>query len=948
MKLKLSFIAVLLIAFCSTTTFAQKFSTNEPLPVDGKYKIGKLENGLTYYIREAKNPAGRAEFFIIHNVGSLQEENNQRGLAHFLEHMAFNGTKDFPKKRLLEYFGSVGVKFGANINAYTSMERTVYNISAVPSLQRSTIIDSALLALQNWSHYISCEPVEVEAERGVIREEWRRGDDARSRMMKGILRLEQTGSRFAERDVIGLPEIINTFSRQTLVDYYNKWYRPDLQAIVVVGDINSADIEKRIKQRFSSIPGNPNGAKREFYTIPENREPIVGFLTDPESKAVSVRMTVKLPVLSIPEMQTKKAVYNNIVRGIFLEMFRSRLQVASESQDSLFRAAVPVFGSIGYASNSFTTTMMPINNKSIFKALKGLIAETERVEKYGFYKEEFDDAIIRVKKSIDQSYLRAKNPKNVELVSAAVDNFTRGYALVTPEDMYKVSKECVSSMTIDEINANIPNILSEKNRVIIFAVPESDKAYLPSKEQVLDMMKEVKNSNLDKFIPASEKKLTINSNLKPAKILSERAVTSKDLGIVYEKQLDSTTEWVFENGAKVIWKEEGSNKKEFKMRAFKTGGYSIPADVKQLKILESFISYFSVDGLNKADLQKTLGKNSASVKLDMGYRYTGISGSYMAKDSLIFWNLLYSYFNNVSVDERSLNNFKNALLKNLDSESSETNKYIDSVNTLKYSSYPLKKCYTKEFAQSLTPEYLLSIYNEVFTNAYGYTFVISGPMTAADVKNTVAKYIGTLKGEKPAAAVKYVYKEPIMRIGEVSLRYKAQNMLSSKASVSRTYNIEAPFSPETNMYSKFITYILRERYMKSIREERGGTYYVGVINNMFKLPKASLQIAIDFDTDPKLVDELLIVVQEDIDNFMKTGPTDKEMKEIKLYLSKVYQDQKEDTNWVSIISGSIKSEENLALSEKAMLEKTTAADVKKFANKVFKTKNRMTFVFEPK
>jgi len=948
MRLKISIIAVLVIVFCSTTSFAQKFPTNEPLPVDSKYKIGKLENGLTYYIREAKNPAGRAEFFIIHNVGSLQEEESQRGLAHFLEHMAFNGTKNFPKKKLLEYFGSIGVKFGANINAYTSMERTVYNISAVPSLLRSTILDSALLALHDWSHYISCEPTEVEAERGVVREEWRRGDDARSRMMKGISRVEQTGSRFAERDVIGLPQIINTFTRQTLVDYYNKWYRPDLQAIVIIGDVNVADIEKRIKARFSTIPATKNGAKREFYTIPENIEPIIGFNTDPESKAFSVRMTIKLPILSAVEMQTNKAVYNDIVRSVFLEMFRSRCQVASESQDSMFRVAVPVLGAISYASKSFTTTMMPTSNKTVFKALKGLMIEVERAQKYGFYKEEFDDAIARVKKSVDQNYLRAKNPKNDALVSAAVDNFTRNYPLVTPEDMYKVSKECISSITLEDINANIPNILTEKNRVIIFAVPESDKVYLPTKEQVLDMMKEVKNSDIDKFIPVSEKKLTINSNLKPAKILSERAVTSKDLGIVYEKQLDSATEWVFENGAKVIWKEEGSNKKEFRMRAFKTGGYSVPADVKQLKVLESFITYFSVNGLNKLELQKLLGKKTASVKLDMGYRHAGISGSYMAKDSLVFWNLLYSYFNDVSVDDRSLNNFKNALLKSLESESTEANKYLDSVNTLKYSSFPLKKCYTREFIKSINADYLLSIYKDVFTNANGFTFVISGPMTASEAKTTVAKYIGTLKGEKPAAAVKYSYKEPVIRTGEVSIRYKAENMLSSKASVNRIYTAHVPYSPETNMYSKFITYILRERYMKSIREERGGTYHVGVTNDMLKLPQPSLQIVIDFDTDPKLVDELLQVVQDEINNFIKNGPTDKEMKEIKLYLSKVYQDRKEDTNWIGLISGALKSEENLSLSEVTMLDKTTAADIKKFANKVFKANNRMTFVFEPK
>ena len=220
MRIIRTIVAAIALIICGNFAIAQNNITSR-LPADSAFRTGKLENGLTYYIRKAANPAGRAEFFIVHNVGSLQEEDNQRGLAHFLEHMAFNGTKNFPGKKLLNYFGSIGVKFGANINAYTSMERTVYNISAVP-VQREVVLDSALLALHDWSHYISCEPAEIEAERGVVREEWRRGDDARTRMNKGIMKFQQTGSRFAERDVIGLPEIINTFSRQTLIDYYHK------------------------------------------------------------------------------------------------------------------------------------------------------------------------------------------------------------------------------------------------------------------------------------------------------------------------------------------------------------------------------------------------------------------------------------------------------------------------------------------------------------------------------------------------------------------------------------------------------------------------------------------------------------------------------------------------------------------------------------------------------
>lgn len=948
MRIKIGFLAVLVFVLCSSVTFAQKFAISKPLPLDEQYKVGKLENGMTYYIRAAKNPAGRAEFFIIHNVGSLQEEDSQRGLAHFLEHMAFNGTKNFPKKKLLEYFGSIGVKFGANINAYTSMERTVYNISAVPSLDRSTIIDSALLALHDWSHYISCEPAEIEAERGVVREEWRRGDDARTRMIKGIMRVEQTGSRFATRDVIGDPNIINTFTRQTLVDYYHKWYRPELQAVVVIGDINVADIEKKIKARFSSIPANQNGAKREVYTIPDNDEPIIGLNTDPESKAFSVRMTIKLPVLPASEIQTNKAIYDEIVKSTFLEMFRSRCLVAQEGPDSAFRAAVPVMGAISYAAKSFTTTTMPHKNTETFKALRGLIIEIERASKYGFYQEEFNDAVLRIKKSLDQNYLRAKNPKNSDFVSAAVDNFTRNYPLISVEDYYKLSKECLSSITLEDINSNLPNILTEKNRVVIFAVPESDKQYLPSKEQVLAMMKEVRNSDLDKFIPVAEKQLVGNPNLKPGKIISERKVNSKDLGIVFERQLDSATEWVLDNGSRVIWKQEDSSKKEIRMRAFKTGGFSIPSDPKQLRIFESFIPSLSVNGFNKAELQKMLGKKTVTVKLNMDYRHSGVSGSFMPKDSVIFWNLLYSYFNSVSVDDRSLNNFKNSWIKNIEANTSESNKFRDSLNSLKYSYHPLKNDFDKSFIKSITAEYLLQTYDQVFGNANEYTFVFSGSMPASEVKTTIAKYIGSLKGEKAEVAPVYKYKEPILRTGEVSLRYKAENLLSTKASVSRIYFAKAPYSPETNMYSKFIAYILRDRYMKSIREERGGTYHVGVANELLKYPESTVQFLIDFDTDPKLVDELLQVVQDEIDIFVKGGPTEKEMKEIKLYLQKVYKDTKVETLWTGIIADAIKGDENLALTEPKMLEKVIAADIKKFAGKVFKSKNRMTFVFEPK
>jgi len=510
--------AILLAAIIfAASGFAQNINFNEKLPLDQNFKVGKLENGLTYYIRKAENPKGKAEFFIVHNVGSLQENDDQRGLAHFLEHMAFNGTKHFPDKRLLEYFGSIGVKFGANINAYTSMERTVYNISAVP-VERSVVLDSALLALHDWSHYISCEPEEIEAERGVVREVWRRGDDSRTRMMKGISRMEQTGSRFAQRDVIGLPEIINTFSRQTLIDYYHKWYRPDLQAVVVVGDIDVNDIEKRIIERFSTIPAVKNGAVREKYSVPDNKKPIVGYHTDPETKALSVRMTIKIPHLSTDELYSHKAQYDDLVKALFLDMFKIRAQVAAESSDELFRALVPVYGNISYASGTFTTTALPINNKGITNALKGIFIEVERARQHGFDPEEFAPAFERVKRQLDVNYNRIKKPKNSDYVSFAVDHFTREYPLLDIDANYKLSKELIEKITVEDVNNHLDRILSLENRVIIFAVPESDKEYLPTEDQVLALLDEIKETSLDKFIPLTEKDMVMKTTPVSGKI----------------------------------------------------------------------------------------------------------------------------------------------------------------------------------------------------------------------------------------------------------------------------------------------------------------------------------------------------------------------------------------------------------------------------------------------
>ncbi len=926
--------------------FSQSFDVSQNLPIDKNFKIGKLENGLTYYLREAKNPEGRAEFFIVHNVGSLQENEDQRGLAHFLEHMAFNGTKNFPDKSLLEYFGGIGVKFGYNINAYTSMDRTVYNISAVPVKLRSTIIDSALLALHDWSHYISCEQEEIDKERGVVREEWRRGDDARTRMMKSINRVVQTDSRFAERDVIGLMSVVDNFSRETLIDYYHKWYRPDLQAVIVVGDVDIDDIEQRIKERFSTIPKIENGAVKEIYSIPENKKPIIAFNTDPESKAISVRMVIKIPLRTEQERGSYLATFDQITQDLLLDMFQERVKAITNEPEASSKAIVPVYGSVVYACNTLTTTALPKDERNTLAALEDVVTEIERVKRYGFDLEELKASKARVKRGVETNYKRSKEPKNKDYVSAAVEHFTRNSPLLDIDANYKISKEMLSNVTLEDVNNSIERVLSEKNRVIIFAVPESDKEFLPSEDQVLAMLDNVKSAELDKFVPVSDKEIEKPIIHTPGKIISSREVTSKEYKIKHEKQLDSTIEWTLENGAKVIWKEESNSDKKIKFTAFRLGGYSLPIEPIDLKLLQLSLSYYSVNDLNKNDLTKWSSKTQSSVKPYISHRYNEYSGSFIEKESDNFFSLLHLFFTDATVNQIDVDNLKARLIKSVETDVSETNKFRDSVSTLKYTNRPMGIKFTKEYVESISAKKLEDLYNNSFADPDGYTFIFTGPMKAKEGIKYVEKYIASIK-KMSRSKVKYEYKEPTLSKGEINLRYLAPNMLSTKASVSRIYYGKTKYTPENNLMAKFITYILRDRYLQSIREDKGGTYHVGVTDEISRYPNPTLTFSIEFDTDPALVDELLEIVQLEIDQFIKSGPTEKEMKEIDLYLSKVYKDRDKEDDWISIISGALKGEQNLALEEKNLLEKMNAKEIHKFAKSIFNTGNRMTFVFEP-
>lgn len=896
-------------------------------------RTGKLENGITYYICKTDITPGRADFFIVHNVGSLQEEDNQRGLAHFLEHMAFNGTKNFPGKSMLNYYAGIGVKFGANINAYTSMDRTVYNLSAIP-VTRESIIDSSLLVLHDWSHYISCKPSEIEAERGVIREEWRRGDDARTRMMKQIFKYQQYGSRFAQRDVIGDTNIINTFKPKTLTDFYHKWYRTDLQAIVVAGDIDPDKIEKKIKERFETIPQEKKRAPRITYTIPDNDTTIIGYITDPESKGYSVRIIAKYnPVES---SQKRDHISRDINEMFFTEMVKSRCNSATAQKESLVKALVPALGSISYAKKSFTITALPNGNK-MRDAAVAVAKIFAQMEKYYFSQEEFNSVKKMVSRAIETNYKRSQRISNSDIVSLIVEDFTRKTPVILPNEKYNISKEILKKITLEDINKFAKEVVNGKNQILVFAAPLKEAHLLPNNIASHKLLDSIKNSPITPYKISKGKEL--NSTF------------SKESGkAILTTLADSSISITLSNGLEVIYKKGDKEGNTVQFYAARKGGYSYcPAQEFDItRTTSAFLSDMIVGGLNKQELAQWCREKNISLRASIETKEDEIAGSFGKSSTSDFFALLRAYINNSTTDKKALEKFKERTIKDIQKGKSANQIYKDSCRKLEYPGDPFNNQLSIEFTRDLTSEAINKCYSQHFGDLGDYTFYIYGNADMFELYSSLQKYISDLPYTKREIS-KPLYDGAEIKKGEVYIDYKADSLMSTKASIRIVWTGFMEYSAQNLIKAKYLTYILRERYMKSIREERGGTYHVGVSYGAVSYPQEAIRIAVEFDTDPKLVKELTQVVYNEINNLMKKGVTDREVTEVKLYLKKLEQENKEeDQNWLREVKNSVKGTKDLESDARKLFNNITKEQLKDFSKELFGQKNRVTNLFGPK
>ena len=906
----------------------------QPLPQDPTIRTGKLKNGLTYYIRHNAKEPGLADFYIAQKVGSIQEEPRQRGLAHFLEHMAFNGTKHFPGKGkqlgIVPWCETIGVKFGANLNAYTSVEQTVYNISSVP-LKREGIADSCLLILNDWSHYLLLDDKEIDKERGVIHEEWRtrRAGRAVQRLMEQAMPKVYKGTKYEDCMPIGSMDIVDNFPYQDLRDYYHKWYRPDLQAIVVVGDVDVDKMEKKIKKLFSKIPAAKNPAKREYYPVSDNDKMIVDIEKDKEQPVVLCHLYQKRDVTPDAEKNDEKYLRGSYIDDLIGTMVNDRLAELRQ------QALPPYQSATGRASTFFLSRMKESFSMSVSckenNILGGLIAAVgvaERIRQHGFTQSELNIA-KGLKLNHDERKFRERDDRrNSKYVSAIIQHFLNNEPLLSAEQQLELTRRFDREVTLAEVNAAVRELITDKNQVAILYAPDKEGLVLPTEEQIEDVILAAQQLS---YAPYEEKQLAdklIEQLPKAGSIVSEKAYKH------------GFKEWTLSNGMKVYVKKTdyAADAVSFRMQA--EGGTSVFSneEAPNFALLNSAITDAGVGQFDATTLRRMLSGKSVRVQPSVNTRGQSISGGVSLKDMPTLFELVHLYFTQPRRDTvafASLINRTHAFLTNRNA--SPKVDYNDSIRAILYDHHPRLAPVVQATLDKVNYDRILEIYRHAFSDASNFKTVIIGNYDEQELRRLCCQYLASLPSTGKHEQINW-QNVPKMIEGSSVNRF-TKKMSTPLANVSIFYSADVPFTPESDLELDFLKRCLSIAYTDSVREEKGGTYGVSVDFDLSKDEKPNTTLSISYNADPQRYEELNPIIYQQLEYIAKNGPVASSVDKVKQYLIKQYG-QAAITNdyWSYIIWHELDDDVDFDKDYCKMVEEMTPAKIQRMAQRLLDAK----------
>ena len=930
--MKKQFLSLFLLLLAPASLFAQTVEQ------DASIRQGKLKNGLTYYIRHNAKEAGLADFYIAQRVGSILEEPRQRGLAHFLEHMAFNGTKHFPGKGkqlgIVPWCETIGVKFGTNLNAYTSVDQTVYHIGSAP-IKREGIIDSCLLVLNDWSQFINLEPKEIDKERGVIHEEWRnrRTGMAMQRMMENVMPKIYKGSKYEDCLPIGNMDIVDNFPYQDLRDYYQKWYRPDLQAIVVVGDFDVDMMERKIQKLFGKIKAHKNPAERIYYPVADNDKMIVAIEKDKEQPIILGHLYMKSEATPDSEKNSVKYQREDYINGLITYMLNGRLSEKKQVANPPFMSATVKNGAF-FVSRTKDAFSLSISCKqdNVLGGVSVAVGEVERARQHGFTQSELERAKKLYLNAAERQLKMEKDYKNSHYVSLCVNNFLEGEPILTPTYNLQLVKLFDGEVSLDEVNSQVGEIITDKNQVFIMYGPDKDGFVVPSESEIESTVLAAQQKRYDAYQEEQVPATLMTALPAPGKIVSEKPYGKFGM-----------TEIVLSNGMKVYVKSTDYQADQITMSMRGEGGTSVygDEDIPNFAFLSGSITEAGVGDFTATRLRKALAGKSLKLAPSITSEGQRITGTSSVKDLETMLQLAHLYFTAPRKDSMAFEGMMNrnlSLLKNRNASSKVV--YNDSLSATLYDHNVRMAPVTVEIAKKADYNRIFEIYRERFSDASNFKTVFIGKVDMAQLRPLLCQYLATLPSTHKAEKSNKANVPQIVKKNEVvKFVHKQETPL---ANVSVFYTANVPFSPKNDLVLDMLTRVLQIAYTDSVREEKGGTYGVGVSFNLEKEDNPNALLRISYKSDPKRYEELNPVIYKQLLNIADHGPVASSMDKVKKYLKKQYG-QMAITNdyWSYVIWHQLDDDADFDKDYCKMVDNLTASDVQKMAKELLKQNHRV-------
>lgn len=931
----------LLLVFIGVVTFATTASAQmtDPLPLDPAVRKGTLPNGLTYYVRHNETPKGQADFYIAQKVGSILEEENQRGLAHFLEHMCFNGTENFPGNQIVSWLETKGVKFGRDLNAYTSIDETVYNINNVP-VANEAVQDSCLLILHDWADGLLLLPEEIDKERGVIHEEWRMRNVGQQRLMEQLAPTVYPGSKYGYRLPIGTMEVVDNFKPQALRDYYEAWYRPDQQGIIVVGDIDVDRIENKIKEMFSPIKMPADAKERVYEAVPDNAETIYAIGADPEMDNARAMIFFKSDVIPVEMRNSMVYEIQQAVTSLATMMLNNRLDEITASPDAPMAAAGSFYGNFYLSKTKDALTGVVIGKDGdILNGLKSVYREILRAKRGGFTVSEYDRAREELLSRLEKQYNNREKTENNTYVQEYVRNFIDNEPATGIEFEYQTAKMILPQLPVDVINQAFNELVSDSNRIVMVMMPEKEGFAVPTVDQVKQAMAEVDAEDIAAFVDEVKAEPLIANLPAPGKVVSTRELP--EWGAV---------EWTLSNGAKVVAKHTDFKADEIVMDAQALGGTSIYPDSynETLVALPMMLQQYGLGTYTYKDLQKYLQGKQCGVSMSFDTYVRDISGNSTPKDLKTMMELLYSNFTQFNLSADELQATKNTMIGVLHNQ--ETNpQYIfgaDLSKALYSNSRNYVVCTASIEAAKL--DQITKIVKDATANAADYTFYFVGNFDPAQLQTLCEQYIATLPGDAAKAQTKLPEFNPALGLqkGDKLTKFTAP-MQTPQTFAAVVEFAKMPYTAKNALLASIAGQILTQRLLTTVREDMGAVYSISAQGRMSRtgIENAVMQSA--FPMKPEMQDQVLEVIAKEFANMESNVKTEELNKVVEYMVKDATENLEKNNSWINGMSGAAINGVDTFNGKVDLLKTLTVADVQNYVKELNAQGNYRVILLNP-